>query len=352
MRIAITRRDYITNLDGVNKFVFNLADGLNKLGHEVHVVSYASGSNSVSNIASYAKTFFDFEGKIQIHSLTPTSTCGLNSYIALFWLLYGSRLINKLDIDVCILNGIVPLNTKTVKIAVNHGIFTGSFPRANHVKQRVYLQIAKSLYLHGVDLTVCVSSKLQKELKKLLNIESTVIPLPLKLHLYKNEPFEKRHSLVLHIGTRHSKNVEISIQSVKILNEKCYPNVKLIVIGSRNAYVENLTSKYKDMMAHAKVLMLPSWYETFSYVVLEAFASGLPVVVSSAVPSELVKNEYNGFRLHSYEPGPYAEKIKTLLNDDNIWSSISKNALKTASEYSHIKVAWCYQHTIQSLLRR
>ena len=34
MRIALTRREYITHLDGVNRFIALLAEGLTKLSHD------------------------------------------------------------------------------------------------------------------------------------------------------------------------------------------------------------------------------------------------------------------------------------------------------------------------------
>lgn len=39
MRIALIRREYIIHLDGVNKFIAWLAEGLYKLGHELTVLS-------------------------------------------------------------------------------------------------------------------------------------------------------------------------------------------------------------------------------------------------------------------------------------------------------------------------
>jgi len=35
MKIALIRREYITHLDGVNRFIALLAEGLKRLGHEV-----------------------------------------------------------------------------------------------------------------------------------------------------------------------------------------------------------------------------------------------------------------------------------------------------------------------------
>ncbi len=45
MKIAIIRREYITHLDGVNRFIAWLAEGLIRLGHDVVIASWCySGS--------------------------------------------------------------------------------------------------------------------------------------------------------------------------------------------------------------------------------------------------------------------------------------------------------------------
>ena len=40
MRIALIRREYITHLDGVNRFIAWLAEGLHKLGHDIVLASW------------------------------------------------------------------------------------------------------------------------------------------------------------------------------------------------------------------------------------------------------------------------------------------------------------------------
>jgi glycosyltransferase involved in cell wall biosynthesis len=370
MEIVLTRREYITTLDGVNRFVFNLADGLKELGHQVRVVSYSFRHVSRSMLVPYLRKSFDLESDLQVVTLSKKNEREVFPKIAFSWCQKGSELINDLGSDAVILNGVVPLRTKTARIAVNHGVFTGSFPSINQVKKCVYLELVKRLY-RQVDVPVCVSSRLRAELKRLLDIDFRVVPLPLKLHLFSANPLEKREPFVLHIGTRPFKNVEISIRSIRRLLQKYGLNVKLFVVGSRNAHCEDLMKKYKDMvpenlewafdvpsstvrdlLSHAMALVVPSRYEAVSYVVLEAFASGLPVVVSSAVPREVVVDRCNGFRLKSLDPDMYAQKLAILFNQASAWREMSKNALKSSEKYSHFKIAETYQNIIESSLRR
>ncbi|MEM4452188.1 MAG: hypothetical protein QW182_03150 [Thermosphaera sp.] len=41
MRIGLIRREFITHLDGVNRFIANLAEAFKLLGHEVFILSWS-----------------------------------------------------------------------------------------------------------------------------------------------------------------------------------------------------------------------------------------------------------------------------------------------------------------------
>ena len=75
--------------------------------------------------------------------------------------------------------------------------------------------------------------------------------------------------------------------------------VKLVMIGAPSytpsdevvEFRSGITGNEKiELLCRAKALILPSSYESFSYVTIEAMACGTPVVVSSAVPEEIVTN--------------------------------------------------------------
>ena len=367
LRIAITRRDCVTYLDGINRFIFNLSDGLAVLGHEVIIISYAhepqfSGSTSL-------KTKFDFESNLPIYSLADFSKAKNRPKIGLTWALNGSELLRRLDVDAVIMNGIVPLRINSARFIVNHGLRHTTAFGATRFIERLYSNIGRHLYKRYADYHVCVSERLRREFKEFMGIDSICIHLPLKLRLFRHPSEVKRENLVVHIGTRPVKNVEVSIKAIQLL-EKLGVNARLIVVGPRERYAENLAEKYRylipkrlsflfgadtctlrNLLSHAKVLLLPSKYETFSYSVLEAFASGLPVVVSEAIPEEVVCDGYAGFRVQGFNPAQYALRLQILLGDDSVWGRMSRNALKYAANFSHVEIAKKYEKIIASALQ-
>jgi len=242
-------------------------------------------------------------------------------------------------VDVAIVNGVVPLRFSP-KIIVNHGVFTAG---------KLYRWVAKLLY-RRYDAVVCVSNKLRSEVRSNLGVDCKVMPLPMKLDLYKPASPGERENVVMHIGTRPIKNPQISIEAIKILRRHGY-NVKLVMIGapigiSSDEAVEFRSglreSEKLELLCRAKALILPSSYETFSYVTLEAMACGTPVVVSSAVPEEVVINGYNGIRVNSYDPRDYADALESLLRNEELWLRLHSNGLRFVKQFDHISVTKKY----------
>jgi glycosyltransferase involved in cell wall biosynthesis len=371
-KIVIARREYATHLDGVNRFIFALADGLSAIGHEVHVASFSFRGTSYSELERYVRSRFDVRGDIRVHSLTKSTRPEVWPTIAITWYWKGSALLRRLRPDVVILNGIVPLRTQAVRIAVNHGINTEILSNTNVLERPIFKAAVKYLYHSQADVCVCVSQELASEFKSFTGIESTVLPIPIDASLYASDHSARQEPpIILHVGTTPRKNAELSIKSVKAMIEKQHVDAKLIVVGPTNEYVERLRSEYqpkmsgnlefafdvdysilRNLMNSARVLILPSKYEALPYTVLEAFASGLPVVTSDAVPAGLVLDGHNGYRIREFDPDEYARRLVGLIQDDATWKALSLNARQTALEYSHTKVTQAYEHLMEEMIKR
>ncbi len=130
---------------------------------------------------------------------------------------------------------------------------------------------------------------------------------------------------------------------------------KLLIVGNpskheRKVYEEKIKNKNlknrviyagisKNMVeaySAADVLVFPSTFDAFALVVIEAMASGLPVITTPTVgASELITNGENGFIIKDWKDIEGINQYLSLLfKDQNFYEKISKNARETASKHN------------------
>ena len=90
----------------------------------------------------------------------------------------------------------------------------------------------------------------------------------------------------------------------------------------------------------AELVVMPSHYESFGMVALEAMACGTPVIASEVGGlAYLVKDGETGFTIPDQEPDMLCEKISWLLNDHELHTAMSRRAVEYAQDYAWEKIA-------------
>lgn len=150
------------------------------------------------------------------------------------------------------------------------------------------------------------------------------------------------------------KGVDVVIESMQLILEK-FPKAFLDVVGDGsllpklreqvrrlgikdkvNFHGKVTPSKVVELMKASHVFCFPtSASEGFPKVVLEAMASGLPVITTKvSVLPELVGGSGCGILLDAPTAGNLADAVKTICSDPVAYRQISSNTIKTASQYS------------------
>jgi glycosyltransferase involved in cell wall biosynthesis len=165
--------------------------------------------------------------------------------------------------------------------------------------------------------------------------------------------------IVLFVGRLvHEKGVHVLVNAVSRVLEKV--NAKFIIVG--NGYMkEQLSNIVKNMgFAHkvmftgfvddetlkklqkcADVSVVPSLFEPFGIVAIEAMAAKSPVVVSDTGGlSEIVEHNVTGVKVYADNPESLAWGITKVLTDDSYANWLRNNAYKRIQEkYDWNKIA-------------
>lgn len=102
----------------------------------------------------------------------------------------------------------------------------------------------------------------------------------------------------------------------------------------------------------AEVVVVPSHYESFGMVALEAMACGTPVIASQVGGlAMLVRDGVTGYTVPYGQPRPLCDKLIALLSNHALRQELGKNAAAYARQYSWKKVTAQIVKLYESLLR-
>ena len=153
---------------------------------------------------------------------------------------------------------------------------------------------------------------------------------------------------LLYVGRiSREKDLDLLAAAYRRLRDEGLP-VQLFVVGHgpySEAFAKSLPEAFftgylrgKELAAayaSADVFVFPSTTDTFGNVILEAQASGLPVVVSdSGGPKELVEHEANGLITKSHDVKDFTRAVRALVTDPALRKRMAKSARDSVTDRS------------------
>ncbi|HJW88018.1 MAG TPA: glycosyltransferase, partial [Dehalococcoidia bacterium] len=92
--------------------------------------------------------------------------------------------------------------------------------------------------------------------------------------------------------------------------------------------------------AAASVCIVPSYYESFGLVAMEALASGTPVVAScTGGVRDILENGWNGYLIPSRDPWLFARYVESILDHAELGQRMGQAGRASAQQYSWSQVA-------------
>ncbi len=289
MKIALLVHDYHRS-GGHSRYVAELASRW-AANHEVHV---------------FANTF-EPEPGVTFHRV-PASRSNALALILTFRR-NASRMLRGMHFDIVHDQGLCATKPNVITAHIVNRAWSQARPDAG-LKERLFGALIGALeqWQYGRAQVIAVSERVRHDLKTAYGVEAPVTVIHHGVDAEKFTPTVKNRGSepnYLFVGD-FRKGVEAAIRALESGRLVCVgstppePYRQLAKQLGRADRVEfhGATNRIEEYYAKADVLLLPTPYDAFGMVVLEAMASGLPVVVSrNAGASELIEHGVNGFVL-------------------------------------------------------
>ena len=233
---------------------------------------------------------------------------------------------------------------------------------------------AERRLLHGLDRVVAATEHERRLLMQIYRVPAgrvAVVPLGVDLEQFRPRSQAEARALlgidpaermVLAVGRIEPlKGFDILIRGIGQLSDR--RNVVLSIIGGDDRAERELASlravaaevgvtahvrllgprPHEELSAYynaADVVAVPSFYESFGLVAVEAMASGVPVVASRVGGlSSTVADGRTGYLIPWRCPEPFAEKIELLLRNEELRRALGRAAAERMRTYSWAEVA-------------
>lgn len=162
--------------------------------------------------------------------------------------------------------------------------------------------------------------------ERLKGIETLVKSVFILKHIYHLNNF-----LVIHIGGNRTENKKNIAYNRYIFNicKKLKIDSNIFFLGEKN--------NVYDILPHIDLYVHPSYSEGLSQSVIEACSGGLPVIGSctGGLP-EVIHDNYNGFITKIGDEADLANRIKLLIENNELRNKMGLNSYKVFKKFFHI----------------
>jgi D-inositol-3-phosphate glycosyltransferase len=257
--------------------------------------------------------------------------------------------------------------------------------RSSYNENETELRIeSEAAILKGVDRVICATEQERAFIRQLYGADAekvTVIPLgvdlerfqPLAKQAARDALGLKNERIVLFVGRLEPlKGVDILINAAAMIESDV--DCSVIIVGgdeSSDAQMQELRNlarangiehrvAFVGAVDHeqlplyynaADVCVVPSHYESFGLVAIEAMASGVPVVASRVGGlTGTVKDGETGYLIPWLCPEPFAERIELLLDNEPLRQSLGQAAREAVTRYRWQNVAAAVREVYESLV--
>ena len=359
LRILHVSDAYYPFPGGVTEHIHHLVTHLRRLGHDARILT-----------ARYPGDYTDPEWVHRvgrIHILPPLRILNATQLTLTFsphLLAEVREFFSSYEFDIIHTHGPFAFNLPFLALHYGKGTHVATFHTAfvgfnwNKVAKTFF-----RFYARKVRLCIAVSEVAKTAMSEHYPCDYRIVPNGIDTERFCPEgdlPGDKvSRPIVLYVGRMEPrKGFPLLLEAFKLV-KKLIPSATLVAIGTGpqlESYKKSVPEGLIDSVVFKGFVTpeeLPLYYrwadvyvspaiggETFGIVLLEAMASGTPVVASN-IPgyAQVITHNENGILVDPHNTERLADKIIRVLNDRGFMDKLVQNGLLTARKYSWSKVA-------------
>lgn len=372
MKICLVSRGYPPEIffGGIETYIYNLAHGLSKLGHQVVILAETK-----------KETRFYMDGEVKIYRISTKDQSFLGKIFKTMtyrWRLSQElrKIIFKEEIEIIevpdnsalsFFYSIRPIKNIPLVVRLHTPLFLfrklNNYP-PNNFKTKA-IEWMEKVVIKKADGLSSPSKMLAKIVADSLNFKKDkikIIPNLVDTSFFSPSNRKAASPIVLFVGRlERIKGADILIEAINKIDGNV-PDAEFMLIGdSTPDFRIKLTARIKEYHLQNKVnllgkidyLKLPAYYQKASLFVipsrwdnfpgscLEAEASGLPIIASSVggLKEQLVKDGKNGFLVAPENASELAQKMSLLLKNPELRQQMGQESLKIVKNYQPSCVA-------------
>lgn len=352
LKVLLVSDMYYPLPGGIPEHIHHLYLEMKKMGHTVHILtgkSFRDKSETMSDIIRYGYSI-----SVPANKSFSQVTVGLSMIGQI------RELLTRENYDIVHIHGSLAPTLPILVLLCSDSTNIVTF-HAAHNRSIGYSSLKSPLskVFRRIDGLIAVSREAERSVKMYFPGDYNIIPNGVNIARFSpNSP--KLHKYmdgkknILFVG-RHDprKGIKFLYKAMDYIIDEM-PDVRLLVVGKgflKRYYKMSISEKVRDHIIledYVDYDLLPSYYstadvfvspatggESFGIVLIEAMASGVPVVASRIRGyRQVAKHRDNAFLVKPKDPKELAEGILEVLRDKELSSSMVENGLNSVKQYS------------------
>ncbi|KGK98088.1 hypothetical protein LI82_10135 [Methanococcoides methylutens] len=336
---------------GTDSQIYGLSSKMAMQGHDIYVLGKFNGDDWKDD-----GILTDHIKFINIKSPYLKDAIIGETFSALLLSYQMRKAIKKNKPDVLVLSSrftaYFPSKLKIPKIFVTHNPdameFFKNFSVESHWFNNIYYYFKKYIeerVMHNSNMIVALNKDIQNYLNENGHSNVCIIPNAIDVNKYKNET--DKNFILYAGGFRKVKGLECLLEAFLNLWQNYNTDLVLIGSGPEEEKLKNIVhskgiedrvhflplvsnSKLREYLSKCSIFVLPSFFETFGIVTIEAMASSKPIIATNIPgPQDIITHGFDGFLFEKGNVDDLTKYMDLCISNKNIREEIGVNAKYT-----------------------